>query len=80
MPGGWRSDSADRTALICYVHSVEIIPGVSGSVIDVPIEPNRPIKAGEVLFKIDPVAYQARHRLSPRPTVASSPAPSTDGW
>ena len=40
-------------------NSVEIIPGVSGSVIDVPIEPNRPIKAGEVLFKIDPVAYQA---------------------
>ena len=32
---------------------------MAGSVVDLPIEPNKPIKAGEVLFKIDPTPYQA---------------------
>jgi multidrug resistance efflux pump len=29
-------------------------------VTDVPVEPNKPLKAGDVLFKIDPVPYQAQ--------------------
>jgi RND family efflux transporter MFP subunit len=56
VPMGWGAPSGPAVVMR---NSVEIIPGASGSVIDVPIEPNRPIKAGEVLFKIDPVAYQA---------------------
>jgi multidrug resistance efflux pump len=32
---------------------------VTGQVTDVPIEPNRPIKKGDVLFKIDPVPFEA---------------------
>src|SRR5205085_6911971 len=36
-----------------------IVPRVSGQVTEVPIEPNRPIKKGEVLFKIDPVPFEA---------------------
>jgi multidrug resistance efflux pump len=56
VPMGWGALSGPAVVMR---NSVEIIPGVSGSVVDVPIEPNKPIKAGEVLFKIDPVAYQA---------------------
>src|SRR5438094_2046627 len=40
-----------------YVHPA--VPGVTGQVTDVPIEPNRPIKKGDVLFKIDPVPFDA---------------------
>jgi multidrug resistance efflux pump len=37
---------------------IPIVPRVSGQVTEVPIEPNRPIKKGDVLFKIDPVPFQ----------------------
>jgi multidrug resistance efflux pump len=37
---------------------VPIVPRVSGQVTEVPIEPNRPIKKGDVLFKIDPVPFE----------------------
>lgn len=47
--------SAD-VRVINYV--VQIVPRVSGLVIEVPVEPNRPVKKGDVLFKIDPVPYQ----------------------
>jgi multidrug resistance efflux pump len=38
---------------------VPIVPRVTGQVTEVPIEPNRPIKKGDVLFKMDPVPFQA---------------------
>ncbi len=38
---------------------VPIVPRVTGTVTDVPIEPNRPIKKGDVLFKMDPVPFEA---------------------
>lgn len=37
---------------------IPIVPRVSGQVTEVPIEPNRPIKKGDVLFKIDPTPFQ----------------------
>lgn len=37
---------------------VEITPNVSGQVIALPIEPNVPLKAGAVLFQIDPEPFQ----------------------
>jgi multidrug resistance efflux pump len=37
---------------------VQVVPSVTGQVIDVPVEPNRPVKKGDVLFKIDPVPFQ----------------------
>ena len=40
-------------------YTIPIVPRVSGLVTEVPIEPNRPIKKGDVLFKIDPVPYEA---------------------
>lgn len=36
-----------------------IVSGVRGRVIDVPVIPNQPLQKGEVLFRIDPVPFQA---------------------
>src|SRR5258706_5198283 len=36
---------------------IPIVPRVTGQVTEVPIEPNRPIKKGDVLFKIDPEPF-----------------------
>lgn len=36
---------------------IPIVPRVNGQVTEVPIEPNRPIAKGDVLFKIDPEPY-----------------------
>jgi multidrug resistance efflux pump len=47
--------SAD-VRVVNYV--VPINPPVRGLVIEVPIEPNRPIKKGDVLFRIDPTPYE----------------------
>jgi len=41
--------------VINYVVSVN--PRVAGLVVDVPVIPNRPIKKGDVLFRIDPTPY-----------------------
>src|SRR5436305_9274084 len=38
---------------------IPIVARVTGQVTEVPIEPNRPIKKGDVLFKIDPVPFEA---------------------
>jgi multidrug resistance efflux pump len=46
--------SAD-VRVINYV--VPVNPRVSGLVTDVPIEPNRPIKKGDILFKLDSTPY-----------------------
>jgi len=48
--------SSHDVRVINYV--VPINPMVRGLVTEVPIEPNRPIKKGDVLFKIDPTQYQ----------------------
>jgi multidrug resistance efflux pump len=41
---------------------VNIVPQVRGRVIEVPVEPNRLVKKGEVLFKIDPTPYEIQER------------------
>ena len=38
---------------------VPVVPRVTGQVTEVPIEPNRPIKKGDVLFKLDPMPFEA---------------------
>ncbi len=48
--------SSHDVRVINYV--VPINPYVRGLVVDVPIEPNRPIKKGDVLFKLDPTPYE----------------------
>jgi multidrug resistance efflux pump len=41
---------------------INIVPQVRGRVIEVPIEPNRLIKKGDVLFRIDPTPYELQVR------------------
>jgi len=48
--------SSHDVRVINYV--VPINPPVRGLVIEVPVEPNRPIKKGAVLFRIDPTPYE----------------------
>ena len=45
-------------------YTIPIVPRVSGQVTEVPIEPNRPIKKGDVLFKIDPVPFEAAEKAA----------------
>jgi len=41
-------------------NSVAIVPDVAGEVTDVPVVANTPLKAGDVLFKLDPTPYQSQ--------------------
>jgi multidrug resistance efflux pump len=52
--------SSHDVRVINYV--VPINPNVRGLVTDVPIEPNRPLKKGDVLFKIDPTPFETAVR------------------
>jgi multidrug resistance efflux pump len=36
----------------------EVTPNVSGQVIEIPVKPNEPVKAGTVLFRIDPAPFR----------------------
>ena len=51
--------SAD-VRVIKYV--INVVPQVRGRVVDVPVEPNRLVKKGDVLFKIDPTPYELAMR------------------
>ena len=41
-----------------YKYVVQVLPQVRGRVLEVPVEPNRLVKKGELLFRIDPTPYQ----------------------
>jgi len=41
-----------------FKYVINIVPQVRGRVIEVPVEPNRLVKKGDVLFKIDPTPYE----------------------
>src|SRR4029077_20290538 len=41
-----------------YFHTTPIVPAVSGMVIEVPVQAGKPVKKGEVLFRIDPEPFQ----------------------
>ena len=43
---------------------VQVVPRVTGRVIEVPVQPNTPVKKGDVLFKIDPVPFQIQVRAA----------------
>ena len=49
--------ATDDVRAMNYV--IPIVPRITGQVTEVPIEPNRPIKKGDVLFKIDPIPFEA---------------------
>jgi len=57
IPMGW---GAPQGPAMVVRNSVQIVPNVAGEVTDVAVVANKPLKAGDVLFKIDPVPYQAQ--------------------
>ena len=57
VPMGW---GAPQGPALVIRNSVPIVPNVAGEVIDVPVQPNTPLKAGDVLFSIDPAPFQAQ--------------------
>src|SRR5512138_1591498 len=54
--------SSHDVRVVNYV--VPINPPVRGLVTEVPVEPNRPIKKGDVLFKVDATPYEIAVRNS----------------
>lgn len=54
--------SSHDVRVVNYV--VPINPPVRGLVTEVPIEPNRPIKKGDVLFRVDPLPFEIAVRSS----------------
>ena len=57
IPMGW---GAPQGPVVVVRNSVAIVPDVAGEVADVPVVANTPLKAGDVLFKIDPTPYDAQ--------------------
>jgi RND family efflux transporter MFP subunit len=56
IPMNW---GAPQGPALVVRNSVPIVPDVSGEVVDVPVAANTPLKAGDVLFRIDPVPFKA---------------------
>jgi multidrug resistance efflux pump len=59
IPMGWGAPSGPAAV---QRNSVQVIPSVAGEVIDVPVTANTPLKAGDILFRIDPTVYEAQVR------------------
>jgi len=57
IPMGWGAPSGP---VLVVRQSVEIVPSVSGEVVEVPVSPNAPLKASDVLFRIDAAPFQAQ--------------------
>jgi RND family efflux transporter MFP subunit len=51
---------APQGAVLVVRNSVAIVPDVAGEVAEVPVTANVPLKAGDVLFRIDPTPYDAQ--------------------
>jgi len=56
IPMGW---GAPEGQALVIRNSVAIVPDVAGEVLEVPVTANTPLKAGDVLFKIDPVPFKS---------------------
>ena len=42
-----------------FQYVIQLVPNVSGTVVEVPVEPLVPIAEGDVLYRIDPIPFQA---------------------
>ena len=56
IPMGWGAPGGNAMVVR---NSVSIVPNVAGEVVEVPVEANRPVRMGDVLFRIDPLPFQA---------------------
>jgi RND family efflux transporter MFP subunit len=57
IPMGW---GAPQGPVVVVRNAVSIVPDVAGEVTDVPVAANTPLKAGDILFRIDPTPYAAQ--------------------
>src|SRR2546430_16964576 len=57
LPLNITAPATDDVRAVNYV--LPIVPRITGQVNEVPIQPTRPIKKGDVLFKIDPIPFEA---------------------
>jgi RND family efflux transporter MFP subunit len=57
IPMGW---GAPQGPVVVVRNAVSIVPDVAGEVTDVPVAANTPLKAGDILFKVDPTPYDAK--------------------
>jgi multidrug resistance efflux pump len=57
IPMGW---GAPQGSAVVVRNSVAIVPDVAGEVIEVPVTANTTLRSGDVLFRIDPVPYDAQ--------------------
>jgi RND family efflux transporter MFP subunit len=57
IPMGW---GAPQGSVLVVRNAVAIVPDVAGEVTEVPVVANTPLKAGDVLFKIDPTPFDAQ--------------------
>ena len=57
IPMGW---GAPQGSALVVRNAVSIVPDVAGEVTEVPVAANAPLRAGDVLFKIDPTPYAAQ--------------------
>jgi RND family efflux transporter MFP subunit len=57
IPMNW---GAPQGSALVVRNSVAIVPDVAGEVIEVTAQANQPLKAGDVLFRIDPVPFQSQ--------------------
>ncbi len=57
IPMGW---GAPQGSALVGRNSVAIVPDVAGEVTEVPVAANTPLKAGDLLFRIDPTPYAAQ--------------------
>jgi multidrug resistance efflux pump len=57
IPMGW---SAPQGTALVVRNAVSIVPDVAGEVTEVPVVANTPLKAGDILFKIDATPYEAQ--------------------
>jgi RND family efflux transporter MFP subunit len=57
IPMGW---GAPQGPALVARNAVSIVPDVAGEVTEVPVQPNTPLKAGAVLFRIDPVPFESQ--------------------
>jgi multidrug resistance efflux pump len=56
IPMQWGAPAGDVRTL---AYSLSITPNVTGEVIEVNVDTDRPVTAGQVLYRIDPTQYQA---------------------
>ncbi|WP_425046351.1 HlyD family secretion protein [Primorskyibacter sp. S87] len=55
IPMQWGAPSGSARLM---TRAVQIVPNVSGQVVEIAAEPNVPMKAGDLLFRIDPEPFQ----------------------